>query len=316
MTSDTITIRDEATGSSAEILVSQGFNCWRFTAMRSGRPVEVLYAPDGFAQGNERPSRGGIPILFPFPGRIPGTAFRWEGKDYPLEAGDAFGNAIHGFVMWRPWRVLERSGSRVVGQFHAWQDDPELKSHWPADFRVTATYSISRNTLRTEYLIENPGETTLPCGFGVHPYFRVPLGGPAADDCVVTLPVSSRWELIEMLPTGKQLPLPDANAYQSGRRFGDLTLDDVFSGLVRDPGSTNYKASIADPTSGAVLTISFDDAFRECVVFTPPHRQAICVEPYTCVPGAFDLEARGVDAGLRKLPPGTSFRAAVEYRLT
>src|SRR5262245_47295730 len=133
-----VTLRDPAAGSSAEILVSQGFNCFRLTAV-VGQPVEVLYAPEDFAKGLSRPSSGGIPILFPFPGRIPGTIFRWEGQEYPLETGDAFGNAIHGFVHTRPWRVIERNESGVVGQFHASQDDPSLARRWPADFRITAT---------------------------------------------------------------------------------------------------------------------------------------------------------------------------------
>src|SRR5262245_20315125 len=98
MPPEIVTLRDPAAGSSAEILVSQGFNCFRFTATVDGRPVEAIYAPDDFSLGQGRPSRGGIPILFPFPGRIPGTVFHWEGKEYPLEPGDAFGNAIHGFV--------------------------------------------------------------------------------------------------------------------------------------------------------------------------------------------------------------------------
>jgi aldose 1-epimerase len=315
MTAELVTLRDDSMGSSAQILVSQGFNCFRFTAMRAGQPIEVLYAPADFASGNDRPSRGGIPILFPFPGRIAGTVFHWQGREYVLEPGDAFGNAIHGFVLSRPWRVIEQSGNRVVGQFQASQDDPGLQARWPADFRITVTYTLAGNELRSEFFVENTGDAELPCGLGAHPYFRLPLGGTAADDCGVQLPVSSRWELQEMLPTGRLLDLPDAATYQEGRRFADLTLDDVFSGLKRASPAADYVASITDPGGGR-LEIHFDDSFRECVVYTPPHREAICIEPYTCVAGAFDLQSRGIDAGLKKMPPGTSFRAAVAYRFS
>src|SRR5205823_2083609 len=171
MTPQIATISDAASGASAEILVSQGFNCFRFTAMPAGQPVEVLYAPPDFASGQSRPSRGGIPLLFPFPGRVPGTNFTWEGKEYSLEAGDAFGNAIHGFAMWRPWRVIDQAMNQVVGEFHSWRDDPSLKDRWPADFRITAIYTLLGNTLHGHYTIENPGDMPLPCGFGTHPYF-------------------------------------------------------------------------------------------------------------------------------------------------
>lgn len=310
----TATIRDSAIGSSAELLISQGFNCFRFTAVIRGRPVEIIYAPGDFGLGKSRPSSGGIPLLFPFPGRIPGTKFTWEGNTYELEPGDAFGNAIHGFVHARPWRVVEHSESRIVGQFHAWRDDPSIKNRWPGDFRITAMYELAGNTLNAQYLLENPGDRTLPCGFGTHPYFRVPLGETAADDCIVKLPVTSRWELADMLPTGKRLDLANAGAFQAGQRFGDLKLDDAFSGLEFE--GPWCSTSIHDPASGATMTQRFDRNFRECVVYTAPHRQAICIEPLTCVPSCFGLEARGIDAGMRILKPGESFDCRVEISLS
>src|SRR4051812_8988763 len=296
MTSETVSLRDSAGGASADILVSQGFNCFRFTAMHVGRPVEVLYAPPDFATGQGRPSRGGIPLLFPFPGRIPGTIFHWEGKQYALQPGDALGNAIHGFALSRPWRVIEQAKNRVVGQFHAWRDDPSLKTCWPADFRLTATYELFGNALLASYLIENPCDAPLPCGFGTHPYFRVPLGGEKADDCVVKLPVSARWELKDMLPTGRRLNLSNATALQAGQAFGKLQFDDAFTGLERADGFIT--ASIGDPASNCTVRQQFDRTFRECVVYTPPHREAICIEPLTCVPNCFELDRRGIDSGL------------------
>src|SRR5262245_52711041 len=177
MSAEIVKLQDAAAGTSGEILVSQGFNCFRFTANVGGRPVEVIYAPPDFAEGTGRPSRGGIPLLFPFPGRIGGTLFRWEGREYRLEPGDAFGNSIHGFAQSRPWRIVECEVSKAVGQFHAWRDDPSLKNRWPADFRITATYRLVGNLLAAEFQIENPCDEPLPCGFGTHPYFHVPLGG-------------------------------------------------------------------------------------------------------------------------------------------
>jgi aldose 1-epimerase len=324
MAAEIVTLRDTPAGTSAHIAVNLGFNCFRFTAMLAERhggrslqrkhsperqPVEVLYSHPEFAAGAQRPSGSGIPILFPFPGRIPGTTFTWEGKHYPLEAGDALGNAIHGFVLRRPWRVLEQSESRVAGQFHAWRDDPSLEDRWPADFRITATYAISGNSLDSEFVIENPGQTPLPFGLGTHPYFRVPLGGLAADDCIVRLPVSARWELAEMLPTGRRLALAFHERYDAGRRLGELKLDDVFTGLTSEQGSC--VASIENPDGASVRIRWSPQEFRECVVYTPPHREAICIEPLTCAPGAMVLSERGIDAGWRVLPPGGRFTAKI-----
>lgn len=309
MTATIVTLCDADTGCTAQIAANLGFNCFRFAVMHAKRPVEVLYAHPEFASGSQRPSGSGIPIMFPFPGRIPGKTFRWEGKSYELPDLDPLGNAIHGFAMRRPWRVVEQSDDRVVGEFHAWRDDPTLKDCWPADSIVRATYTLKKNTLEGTYRIENPGKTPLPFGFGLHPYFRVPLGGPSADECVVWLPVTERWVLKDMLPTGKRRVLPETEAFESGRKYGDLTLDDVFTGLTDNAGIT--EASIQDPGGLAVSIRWRVEQFRECVVYTPPHREAICIEPLTCAPSAAALAAKGIEAGWRVLPPGGSFEVSV-----
>jgi aldose 1-epimerase len=309
MTSDIVTLRDTASGCTAQIAVKLGFNCFRFTAMHGQKPAEVLYSHPEFASGSQRPSGSGIPILFPFPGRIPGNTFRWEGTPYELPDLDPLGNAIHGFVMRRPWRVVEQTDSHVTGEFHAWRDDPTLRDRWPADSIVRATYTLKNNSLEGIYRIENPGKTPLPFGFGLHPYFRVPLGGRSADDCVVWLPVTERWVLKDMLPTGKRRVLPETETLESGRKFGELKLDDVFTGLTDNAGIT--EASIQDPGGLAVAIRWKVEHFRECVVYTPPHREAICIEPLTCAPAAAALAAKGIEAGWRVLPPGGSFEVSV-----
>ena len=175
-----------------------------------------MWAAPDFTSGRERPSGSGIPILFPFPGRVRGTQLQWRGKRYSLREGDGLGNAIHGFVHERPWRVIEQSETRVEGQFQASKDDPSLLDRWPADFRITLVYELHGWTLRASILVENPDDQPLPCGLGTHPYFRVPLGGARADDCVVKLPITREWELVDMMTTGKQRPWESAEAFQAG----------------------------------------------------------------------------------------------------
>jgi aldose 1-epimerase len=312
---ENVILQDHASGATAEILVSLGFNCHRFTVPHLGRKVEVLWRSPTFLSGTDRPSRSGIPILFPFPGRIRGTTFTWEGKTYTIPAGDAHGNAIHGFVHTRPWRILEKEQRKVIGQFHASVDDPSVLEQWPADFRITASYDLSGGLLRMNYLVENPGDVPLPCGLGLHPYFHVPLLNGAANNCLVLLPGSERWVLDNMLPTGVREPIREQKQYQAGVSFGSLHLDDVFTGL-QFSEEGRCSGHIYDPAAKLAVTISFCNAFRECVVFTPPHREAICIEPYTCVPNAAELTAQGIDAGLRILPPGESFTASMEITLS
>src|SRR5207237_10672600 len=117
-----------------------------------------------------------------------------------------------------------------------------------------------------------------------------------------------------MLPTGRRVDLPNAAAFQAGQRYGDLRLDDVFTGL-QFTGEW-CESSIHDPASGRTITQRFDRSFRECVVYTPPHREAICIEPLTCAPNSFELKSQKIDAGLRVLEPGESFTARAESSVT
>ena len=51
---------------------------------------------------------------------------------------------------------------------------------------------------------------------------------------------------------------------------------------------------------------------NEVVAFTPPHRQAVCLEPYTWTTDAINLQQQGVNAGLRVLAPGEQWTGVVE----
>ena len=312
MTCEIISITDADTGTTARLLPAVGMNCFQLQVQTSSGPIDVIWSESGFEQGDKRATGSGIPLLFPFPGRIAGTTLTWDGRPYLLEPGDGQGNAIHGFVHERAWRVLQHTPSRVVAAFQASIDDPSLLERWPADFRILTTYEVCGHCLSASYLLENPDDHSLPCGFGTHPYFRVPLGGASADACRVQLPVSSSWELVEMNATGRKQPLDDAQTFHQGQSFGAMTLDNVFSDLVFTSG--HCQAKIHDVEAGQATVMTFDRAFRECVVYTPPHREAICIEPYTCVPDPFRLERQGISAGLRYSPQATPSRPASRFR--
>ena len=261
MAISSVVLSDPDAGSEAEVLVGFGFNCCRFRAHVGGQAVEVLWAEDHFASGQKRSTGSGIPLLFPFPGRIQGTRFVWEKREYVLHEGDGRGNAIHGFVHDRPWRVLQQSVGRLVGQFQASVDDSASVDQWPADYRITATYSLQAAQLTCQYVLENPDTRPLPCGFGAHPYFRLPVSpqGNAAE-CLVQLPVTRSWELADMNATGKSWPLEDPQSFHQGLRFADMNFDNVFGGLVFDGPSCT--ATIRDPASGRAVSLSFDREMR------------------------------------------------------
>lgn len=307
-------LRDESYGSQARLLPDVGFNCFSLQIPANGEKIEVLEAEAGFEQGDKRGTRSGIPWLFPFPNRIEKGQFHWRGQDYQLPVSDAFGNAIHGFVMDRPWRVVAADSQMAIAEFQLSVDAPERLALWPSDFLIEVRYTLREACLRADVRIANAGSQPLPWGLGTHPYFRVPLSKTSQlEQCLVQVPATETWELIDCLPTGRTLPVEPRNDLRTGLELSGLKLDDVLTGIVPQRGTVTTE--LFDPAAGLQVTQVTDGIFRECVVFTPPGRPCICIEPYTCVTNAINLEQRGIDAGWRVLPAGGELRTWLEIHV-
>ena len=204
----------------------------------------------------------------------------------------------------------------MTGEFQTGRDAPDCLPLWPADHLILVTHRLGAGLLRVEAEVVNPDSRPLPFGLGYHPYYRVPFAPEAAADYLVQVPAREAWTLVESLPTGDRRPVDPAEDLTAPRRFADLQLDALQTGVPSDPDNAEGLCDRGVLRSGgAVLSLLASPVFREVVAFTPPHRQAFCVEPYTCATDAINLQAHGVDAGLLILPPGGRWSAAFEMRL-
>ncbi len=316
----TVVLLEDPAGAGAAVWPAAGFNCFQWRTRRQGHDLDLLYHTADFLQ-DVRPTRNGIPILFPFPNRIRDGRFAWAGKEYQLPLNDPAGrNAIHGFACRRPWRVVDQGadgqGAWVTGEFWAAHDAPDARPLWPADYRLRVTYRLGAGSLRIDALVENPDQVALPCGLGYHPYLRVPFAaGTTAADCRVGADARLCWELEENLPTGAIKALPERDL-SDPRPFAGLQRDDLLRALepsaADEDGGLLRRGRVQQPAAGVEVRVLSSAAFRELVVFTPPHRQAVCLEPYTCPTDAMNLHGRGVDAGLIVLEPGGRWSGVVE----
>ena len=303
-------LEDEADrdGDRLEIWPALGFNAYRW---RDAGGNELLYRDPAFFDG-AKPTRSGWPILFPFPNRIRDGQFTWEGRTYQLPKSDSTGkNAIHGFAFNRPWRIVDQGADArhawLTAEFWASRDAADATALWPADYVLRVSYRLSASRLRVEAAVENPGQQPLPFGLGYHPYFAVtPFGD---DRACVEIAAGKEWRLEESLPTGAQVSF---NWPQ--QRFGQVQLDHLLTDVPISRAEARECGAMESP-SGRRLVVEAARDFREVVVFTPPHRQAICFEPYTCTTDAINLHERGVDAGLRILPPGDRWQGWVEVNV-
>ncbi len=306
---ETVTLRFPAGGTAATIALGYGWNCFSFSLFRRGVTTEFLYAEPGFPRADLKGTRSGIPLLAPFPNRIRGGKYSWAGKDYDLPANDGMGNAIHGFAWDAPWRLIDTStvggSASATAEFQLSRDQPEKLPLWPGDFRLRVEYSLRGKVLSHCGTVENVGAAGLPFGFGTHPYFRVPLTPKSTlADCTVLLDAAESVELIGCLPTGATHPVTPPRDLRAGRSLDGHPLDDVFTGLKLSHHG-QYHSVLADRVAGLRLSQWWDAEFPYAVVYTPPHGQAVCVEPYTCVTDAINLKAIGDrDPGLWTLAPG------------
>lgn len=306
----TIWIVEDDAGNRLDVWPALGFNAFHWSASK----VDILDCDPSFFQV-QKPTRSGLPILFPFPNRIRDGQFTWRGRGYQLPLNCPTGrNAIHGFTTnasWAPLVSLEEDSATLTGVFDFTGNQPL----WPASGRLTVDLRLSPNTLELTARVDSSSET-LPFGLGYHPYFKVgPFGG---DSAIVSLAAEKTWELRDSLPTGvRQDPEPNKDL-RHGIPFNSLSLDDAFTQLTPHP-STNglgWFGGLQHPDRATKLDLFVSPEFREAVAFTPPHRRSIALEPYTCCTDAINLKDKGIDSGWIELAPQSTWKSTVRFVLT
>lgn len=301
----------------AEVWPMAGFNClrWQFR-QPDGSWGDALYsAPDWSA--NPVPTRSGHPILFPFPNRLAGGRMTSAGREYQLPRNDATkSHAIHGFAPRVPWTVL---GSGVTdqcafirGRFTPMESESRL---WPGDLSLTVTYTLSKTSLRVEAEVANGNSEPAPYGLGYHGYLRLPdaPSGEMVNHWLFQCRTETLWECFGNIPTGQKLPCPAPLNFAVERPLGPVEFDTLLTGLAPRSGLGEI-ATLRHPDRPGTFRVLADESFPHLVLFTPAHRQALAIEPYTCTTDAPHLTDLGIECGWPILAPGAKKRHFVEYR--
>lgn len=323
-------LRDSATGAEALVWPGFGSNCFSLalpSPVDGATRVTVIQDPPSLDEIRQRPSWWGVPLLFPFPGAMPDGVFSFQGQRYRLgrpdqpvvpEGKEVPGTRrnFHGFVMDLPWRVSGRSADdqgAVVRSTLDSRDHPEAHEGFPFPYRVEAAYRLDERGLRLDFGVQNPGEGTLPFGFGAHPYFKLPLGEEGSPaECLVRIPASERWNPHERA----SVPVPEALDLRSPRPFVEQTYNGIYRGLARLPddegGPGAIEAFVRDPHAGIETVMRASGQFQNVVFWSPPGRTELCLEPWTCPSNVFNLAAEDVPGhGMLTLAPGDTWSATM-----
>jgi aldose 1-epimerase len=275
--------------------VGGGLRC--FTV--DGRPVIDGYDVDEMA------SAGRGQVLIPWPNRIDGGRYVWEGQTHQLPVNELDrSNAIHGLVRFSQWRCVARTPDTVRVAHTLWPSPG-----YPFGLEVVVDYAVGTGTLDVTTATRNVGQVAAPYGAGQHPYL-LPTSATSVDACTLVVPATDYLETDDRgLPTAVHSVIDTPFDFRSGRRLGSTVLDTAFTNLTRDE-SGRAVVQLIQPSGGGSVELWLDTGYRYVQVFTGDtlsadrRRASVAVEPMTCPPNAF---ASGTD--VIRLEPGETSTA-------
>jgi len=130
---------------------------------------ELLYLDRSTLEDPTKNVRGGIPVLFPYAGKLEGGRL--------VAAGTSMGQ--HGFGRNRPWAVEEQSDGAL--RLRLVQDDA-TRAQFPYDYEADYAVTVLPRGAEVRLRVRNLGSRSVPLSPGWHPYFRC----PAANKAMVT----------------------------------------------------------------------------------------------------------------------------------
>jgi|HubBroStandDraft_5_1064220.scaffolds.fasta_scaffold79974_2 galactose mutarotase-like enzyme len=264
-TGDVLELSDDDGNSAVTIAPARGAIVTRF---RVGER-DLLFLDESTLADRTKNVRGGIPLLFPSPGRLTGDRFERAGRSGSMKQ--------HGFARDVVWNVDSLSTSAAAQSTLVIESTDATRAMYPWDFRLAVTFALRGPCLRLDVTVDNTGAEAMPFAFGIHPYFLV------HDKAGATIATKATQAFDNV--TKK------AVAFHGF----DLTAKEVDLHLI-DHGSTDSAVTWGD---GARLAIRASPELGRWVVWTLAGKDFVCVEPWTA-----PADALNTGESLLELGPG------------
>jgi galactose mutarotase-like enzyme len=251
-----LTLTDAESGAIATIEPERGGIVTRFDVGAR----RILFMDVDTLRDATKNVRGGVPVLFPSPGKLVDDAWAYAGHRGSMKQ--------HGFARNLTWQVARSSTSEVALTLVA---NDVTRAQFPWDFIVEQTFTLRGTTLRLDQRVTNRAAEPMPFGFGFHPYFAV----ADADKRRTTVATAATKAFDNV--TKQTIELAGI----------DLTAKEVDLHLL-DHGSTH--SELASPAGAVELRGSAE--YTHWVVWTLAGRDFVCVEPWTCPGNALNTGDR------------------------
>ena len=241
-------------------------------------------------QADELPPAGAGELLAPWPNRIDGGRYAFDGAEFQLALTEpARGNAIHGLTRWTPWTTVSHEAGSVL-----LRSAPHGHQGYPFCLEIEAGYRLHPDSgLHVAITVRNRGSHAAPYGTGSHPYLTVRAS--SVDDCELSLPAASWLPMDDRgIPSGPAASVEGTPYdFRRPRIIGATRLDDALTGLERDGDGRAWAHLTGEGGAGARVSLWAGESYRWLQVFTGDplgpdrRRKALAVEPMTCPPNAF-----------------------------
>ena len=241
--------------------------------------------------------------LVPYSNRIEHARLEFAERD--IELAKNFGehpHSIHGVGWQRPWRVVARDEATALIAFDHAATGAEAGA-WPWPFRATQWFGLRTDdrgaTLTAKLSIANTGSAAFPFGLGFHPFF--PRTATTALD-------------FEAGPSGKTTTRRFRCAKWRSRRTGAVESCRRRRSRHRQcVYGVDWQRDASDPARSFDTRITADRAAGFVVVYAPPARDFVAVEPVTHMTDAFNRAERGEPGtGSRILAAGAGFSCTMQ----
>ncbi len=324
------------------VLPGRGMNIYKIRGYIPGKGTVDLIRSDGLddaekkmlADPNEAFLNGGA-ILAPFANRIRGTLSEdaqslevktpqgqkiellpnWKGKGENSERV-----AIHGLIFDRKF-ITASSVTSDEASLSGVLENENFNNHWPSLSNIAVTATLQKNSFTLTVLAKNVGTEPLPMGIGWHPYFTIPSG--ERWQARLRIPASERVSVNnynDEFPTGRIVPT-QGTAFDftplQGRRLGQQSLDDCFTGLQRN-SQDQAVAELVDPKGSYGVRIkAVSTGITAFQVFAPEGQPFIAIEPQFNLPDPFGTEwtESQHSTGMALLQPGETAQYVVQLEL-
>jgi aldose 1-epimerase len=290
---DVVRLKDTARGVVVSILPGSGNRAYELAV----HGKQVLARP------------GGIPLLAPWANRLDENAFWANGKKYILNPGletihyDNNHLPIHGLLDKAMWSVTslkaDEHGAEATARLEFWRH-PDWMAQFPFAHTLTMTHRLRDGVLEIETRIENLSDDSMPVSVGYHPWFQ--LSDAPRDEWKLHLMARDHLELSKTnIPTGKSEPVQFADPLP----LKGVHLDDVLGGLIRN---ARGEAIFALGGKREKVTVAFGPKYQNAVVYAPPGRDVVCLEPMSGPTNAFNMAHDGTYQNLQSIPARGEWR--------